>query len=377
MKNFTELYTRSDFDALKKVISKPNFNAFQVVSTNLHSHFITSALINGKETSANVEIFTLVEEYVLNVWQHALSVTLKKFPHYLDYKWVEENRHPIKRLVFDSEKRREAEDYFFRQFADLSNSGTIKVSEGIQIDQNNVTVRIDVGIITRSVESKVLSQLKGEQEHFAFKTKDVSFDYLEIQKFLSYFDNHILELLNMDECVNQISKLDAQFLEAAEYCNLNAALHYLDEGANVNAINEFGDTAVTIATQCACDTFHSLYNSEKNPTLLWDKDQKLINANGKAIDFINALLNRGAEINMYGHGGSSPLQITTYVGNHVLMKYLLENGADPNLPLDPYQQHSWMYSDVLQEIYPPPGCSGTHESIIEIIEKLLLDAGAR
>jgi hypothetical protein len=290
---------------------------------------------------------------------------------------VEENRHPIKRLAFISENRREAEDYFFNQFVKISNSENIKVSEGIQIDQKHITVIIADGIITRSIENKVLSQLKGEQEHFTFKTQNVSFDYREIQKFLSYFDNHLLELLNMDECVTQISKLDAQFLETAEYCNLNAALLYLDEGANINAINEFGDTAITLAVQCACDEFHSVYNSNENPTLLWDSEQKLINANEKAIDFINTLLERGAEINMYGHGGSSPLQITTYVSNHVLMKYLLEHGADPNLQLDPYQEHSWIYSDVLQEIYPIPHCTGADESIIEIMEKLLLAAGAK
>jgi hypothetical protein len=377
MKNFTEIYTRADFDSLKKVIGKPNFNAYQVVSTNLHSHFVSTVLIDGKEISANIEIFTLIEAFVINVWQQALIATLKLFPHYLDHKWIEENRHPIKRLIFDSENRSDAENYFFRQFADLSNSRNVKVSEGIQIDHKNITVVLGESNITRSVENKVLSQLKGEQVHFTFETKDISFDYLEIQKFLSYFDNHLLELLNMDECVDQISKLDALFLETAEYCNLDAALLYLDEGANVNAINEFGDTAITLAVQCACNEFHSVYNSNENPTLLWDSVRKLINANEKAIDFINTLLEREAEINMYGQGGSSPLQITTYVGNHVLMKYLLENGADPNLPLDPYQEHSWMYSDVLQEIYPIPGCSGTDESIIEIMEKLLLDAGAR
>jgi hypothetical protein len=61
MKNYTEIYTRADFDTLKKVISRPNFNAFQVVSTTMHSHFASTALVDGKEISANVEIFTLIE----------------------------------------------------------------------------------------------------------------------------------------------------------------------------------------------------------------------------------------------------------------------------------------------------------------------------
>lgn len=377
MKNFTQIYTRADFDALKKVIRKPNFNAYQVVSTNLHSHFTSTVLIDGKEKSANIEIFTLVEEYVLNVWQQALSETLKKFPDYLDHNWVEENRHPIKRLVFNSGNRRDAEDYFFRQFVVLSNSGKIKVAEGIQIDGKKITVLLNEGIITRTIEKKVLSQLKEEQKHYTFEIKGVSYNYLEIEKYLSYFDNHLLELLNMDECVDQISELDAKFLKTAENCKLDKAMYYLDKGANVNAINEFGDTAITLAAQFATYEFHWLNSRKENGTLLWDNDQKLINVNEKAIDFINEMLDRGADINMYGQDGSSALRVTCTAGNHVLMKYLLGKGADPNLPLDPYQEYSWMYSDVLQEIYLPPGCSGPHESIIEIMEKLLLDAGAR
>jgi len=378
LQNYTEIYTKKDFSLLKKVLGKPNFNAYQVISTNLHSHFISDVLIKGEEKSANIEIYTLIEDFVMRVWQQSLKDTIKQFPDYIDHKWVEENRHPIKRLVFTSKKREDAENYFFNKIIDLCNSGKIKVSDGISIDKKNITVILNEGIITESMERNVLDQLKGEVEHYKFEKRDVSYRYLEIMNYITYFDSHLLELLNMDESVKQVSELDKKFLQTAEFCNLSAALHYLEQGANINAINEYGDTVISLAAQCASDSYHNNFVSEDPASLAWNTNRYLINANENAIEFIDTMLGMGADINMYGSNGSSALMYSAYVGNYVLIKYLLEHGANPNLPLDPYEEYDWMYSKVLQEVYDSEcGIGMSEKEVYKEMEKLFLDKGAR
>ena len=378
MQHYTQIYTQRDINLVNKVICKPNFNTYQVISTNQHSTYSTTALIGGKQQSVILKIFTLAEEFALIVWKQALDNTLIKFPDYLDYKWVEENKHPIKRLVFSSKNRIEAENFFLNQIIEICNNEKMTASEGYRIEGKNITVILEEPILTNSIEHLVLVQFEGEGEHFKFTKQNVSFSYQEIKNYFSYFDSHLLELFNMDESVKQVSELDKLFLQTAEYCNLRAALHYLEEGANINAINEFGDTAIALAAQCAGDSFNELYNLGDKTSLLGDINPALVMANEKAVDFIEALLIRGADINMYGQEGSSAILYTALTGNHILMKYLLEHGADPNLPLYPYEEYSWMYSDVLQEVHDNEFCCSIFEErIYREMENLLLDAGAR
>ena len=47
-------------------------------------------------------------------------------------------------------------------------------------------------------------------------------------------------------------------------------------------------------------------------------------------DEVRSLISRGADVNKKDKYGWSPLMVAVYVRNHVIVKILLDNGADPD-----------------------------------------------
>ncbi len=86
--------------------------------------------------------------------------------------------------------------------------------------------------------------------------------------------------------------------------NLSTAKSAISSGADVNAINRDGWTALTYAS-------------------------------GKSReDIVNLLLSKGADINASGSVGITPLAIVSFVGNKDMVKLLLSKGADVNVKTD-------------------------------------------
>ena len=89
---------------------------------------------------------------------------------------------------------------------------------------------------------------------------------------------------------------------AVHHCNIEMAKLLLDHGANVNARNE---KAFTSALHSAC--------ALKLP-----------------LEFVKLLVEKGAEIDLQHSDGGTPMMLALAAKNVEVVKYLLENGANPN-----------------------------------------------
>ena len=126
--------------------------------------------------------------------------------------------------------------------------------------------------------------------------------------------------------------------------NLDKIRPLIDQGADVNAKNTYGDTSLIIAAR---------YGSNKTVKILLEKgaDVSIRSANGwtplihavqrlhnnnnpeLSIEIINDLLARGANLEAKTKDGETALFLSVINGDTIIAKYLMDKGADVNVRL--------------------------------------------
>ena len=142
-------------------------------------------------------------------------------------------------------------------------------------------------------------------------------------------------ILPMQECVEQpalqIGALQEDFFEAVRMDDYIKAALCFERGANINALDGFGDTALLAATRSGKVTmvvillskgadFHVKDTSGYTP-LLW----AVLN-NHKSI--VTLLLEKGASIDDKDALGNTPLLLAAELWHHEIVELLLNKGAD-------------------------------------------------
>lgn len=105
------------------------------------------------------------------------------------------------------------------------------------------------------------------------------------------------------------NELQVKLFQAIAQANLPHIKKLVSLGADVNGLNEAGQTPLAVA--CA------------EPS---SKEARLI---------VEYFLETGADINKYDAGGSTPLVNAVRAGRHTIVQRLLEHGANPNINIYP------------------------------------------
>ena len=394
MKAFTERYLWDEFQLIEKIRSVMclkktkrfggNYEPYQVrkYSSSIYSLWC-SAKINNEEASIILNIKTSKLEFAMQVWQIAQAMTVRKYRHYLKHDWIK-GTDPIKQLALTGEYRQEAEKYFQHKLEEICQDEKLMVSEGATFracpdstyrpDELNLDVCINVNELTEEITDKIHHQFSRNEKHYALDQKNIRFTYEEIKYYFIYLDVHLLSLLNAEDGVKDITPAEKALFDSAERLNLDGMLKAISDGANINAIDDLGETALTKVIRASKYDFYPLADREA-----FEKFQRETPefTNEEKISVAQRLLDMGADVNFFGSDGTNGLMETSYAHNPVLMKFLLDNGANPNFNYFPEDGEEYIKSHALYNVLGDYHCWDGDEKILEEMEALLRNAGAK
>jgi hypothetical protein len=393
MKAFTERYAWEEFQIIEKVrnvmcLKKTsrfggNYEPYQVrqYSSSLY-RLGCSAKINNEEVSITLNMKTLKLKFAMQVWEIAQAMTKRKYWHYLKHEWIK-GSDPIKELVLTCEQRKEAEKYFQQKLMEVCQDEKLMVSESATFracpdnlhkpDELNLDVCINVDELTDEITNKIHYQFWKNKQHYPLDQKNIRFTYEDIKYYFIYLNVHLLGLLNAEDGVKDISAAEKELFDSAERLNLEGMLKAISDGADINAIDNTGETAITKVIRASKYDFYPLADKEA-----FEKFQRETPefTNEEKIMVAQKLLDTGADINFFGPDGINGLMGTSYQHNPVLMRFLLDNGANPNFNYYPEDGFEWIKSTALDNVFGDYHCYDDEKTLDEM-KKLLLDAGAK
>ncbi|MDR1498522.1 MAG: hypothetical protein LBS59_09025 [Puniceicoccales bacterium] len=133
-----------------------------------------------------------------------------------------------------------------------------------------------------------------------------------------------VELINSHDALPPATALDLAMIERASHFDLDGVLRLVGEGANLNAFDKNGESALTSATldrrldDVPCDQHDEL--GKTLPPLTPDR----------RIGMLSGLLDAGASINLASYEEADALINATLAAEPETVRFLLSRGADPN-----------------------------------------------
>ena len=389
MKTFVEFFTWDEFQLIEEIRQVlrliredrfcGNYEPYHLRAFHTMAPHCIDTKSGNRITGITLYLKNLKLSFAIEVWEIAQRLTKEKFPDYLKHEWYHDN-HPIKKLKFTNKDRIKAEQYFLKMLKDVCKDHNIKVSEKADFIKYKygsyfetlLLVNIDEKIITDEIYEKIRQQFSENKKHYSFEKKDVSFTYDEIKEYFIYTDLRLLSLLNADDGQNDIKAVNKELFRNAESLKLKGILKAIEEGAEVNAIDKDGQTALTKVF--AASIFNvGPFSGKEEYDALKKVNQKRINK--EIIEIASKLIELGADVNLFGHDGVNGLDFTAMDGNPVLMKFLLDHGADPNINYYPEDGMDYIKSSVLDTVYTGYNTTDDKKPFLKM-EKLLKKAGA-
>jgi hypothetical protein len=393
MKTFTERYAWDEFQLIEKVrnvmcLKKTNrfggnYEPYQVRQYNSSLYRLgCSAIINKEEVSITLNMKTLKLEFAMQIWEIAQAMTVRKYWHYLKHDWIK-SKDPIKELVLTGEQRQEAEKYFQQKLVEICQDKKLIVSEGATFrsypdnlyrpDELILDVCVNENELTNEITNKIHYHFWKNEKHYPLDQKNIRFTYEDIKYYFIYLDVHLLSLLNAEDGVKDITSAEKELFDSAERLNLDGMLKAISDGADINAIDDTGETAITKVIHASKYDFYPLADEEAFEKFKRETPEF---TNEKKIMVAQKLLCMGADINFFGPDGINGLMDTSYDHNPVLMKFLLDNGANPNFNYYPEDGFEWIKSTALDNVLGDYHCYNDEKTLGEM-EALLLNAGAK
>ncbi len=125
----------------------------------------------------------------------------------------------------------------------------------------------------------------------------------------------------------------ADIIAAAERGDISEIMKLFAGGANVNAIDDEGETALMhAALNGHLDVVRALLEKDAEVNTKSDKDLTalILAATGKSVEIVKVLLNKGADVNAKQVQGFTALHLAVQHGNFEIAQTLLNRGADVN-----------------------------------------------
>lgn len=144
----------------------------------------------------------------------------------------------------------------------------------------------------------------------------------------------VLESMSISRATK--TEADAALLDAAYTGDFNGAQTSVATGAEIDATNLDGWTPLMFAVKNGHDNI-ALYLIEKGADVRRKTSTEIgstvldFAADGKKLNVIDAILNKGADVNGKGKDGLTPLEFAAWAGNLDVAKLLISRGADVNL----------------------------------------------
>ena len=178
-------------------------------------------------------------------------------------------------------------------------------------NRGTVTIVMDAEILSDEI-MKPLHEKNRPDMNVLVPSRPMRFDWDEIAALFHAPTLREVELLNYHDARPPASDLDLAMIKCAANLDIDGALELARKGANINAFDEHGETALTSVSEAWKNKPDAPFNQEQR------------------IAALSALLEAGASINLTFYEESDALINATLNAEPKTVRFLLDRGADPN-----------------------------------------------
>ncbi len=392
--NFQELYEFEDIKVctmfyIERPTNKSGYYPIVLCGRDQIRCLGNTSRLGSYELSNTCEtIYTLRYYYATQVWNTAVAVSSRSIvgnpflfllPHW------EERDDSFMKLVNNDKFTPELVDKFWKLMEEIANSGRIKVHEGYTLlnktknfwggpdkcyPDNDAKFEVTIVIDADNVK-EAKSRIKDIWNDEYNKT-DKSFSWDEIEDLFKEVSLAQRELLN-SHWMHRHNETDKLLFNACYKLDFEAVKTAIEKGANVNALDDSGESALQKTVE-GFSEIGLLLNDDYSDEERAEIEKQCMD---KAKEIVLYLVGKGADIDLYGKDGLTPLVCAYYKRSVEMIQFLLEQGADPNTNCYLTDDCTyWGYSSTILNIINED-IEEDYDDTEKEIEQIIKNAGGR
>ena len=335
--NFQELYSFEDYKKAYDAHSTLDCGLSQICLSAPSQHYsIHTNVIKDKEAAhALINFRTLKLEYAIQVWLKAALISQRN-PGPLLYYWslhYEDNETSFRELKYSKKYSEKSPEFYIEEFwkllEEIADSGSVKVSEGFShschSDLLPTKPKIEFNVVLDREEVKSTYKDFNDVYGHPYCREMKTYKWDEIKHLFTRLTLKKLSLIDTKQ-LHKCNMIDKSLMQACSNLDIDEVKLAIKNGANVNALNENGESALQNAVEYFSSngmSFGMKYSDEEYESI------KQINFT-KCREIVDYLLDNGADIDLFGVGGMQPITCAYYEHSVEMVRHLLERGSNPN-----------------------------------------------
>jgi hypothetical protein len=354
--NFQDLYTFQDYKLVAD--AKKTFDCgispICLLARNQHSR------------AGNLTIRTLRLEYAIQVWMKAVLISAD-YPNPLFYYWwlnYEDNDTSFRDIkyynFYGQATPGEMVEGFWKLLKNIADSRSISVHEGLlytnKMERLISKPTINFCVVLDIDDAKDACKKVDDVFNYPYDLTPKTYTWEQIKDLFVQLNLHQLSLTDIEQ-LHRNTEIDEMLFCACDHLDIEGVKTSVRMGANVNAIDKIGESALG----------HAISDFTQNGILMdkeyTDEERQTIERSNykKCVEIVDYLLSLGADIDLYGVDGMQPITHAYYAHSIEMIKHLLEKGSNPNY-------NSFRSSDLF--FYSEDSCRCT---ILDLINGLIYE----
>ena len=334
--NFQDEFSINDIEIARDVIATHDCGMSRIVLKAPEQIYrVCRSLMKEPDSkSASIHAITLKLHYAIQVWCKAALISARNPSDLLYYWWLhwESDGSPFNKLVYSNFycdiTVEQLLNWFWELLEKIADSGEIQVAEGYMINcegEGNTGPKVICKVILDEATGRDIHKMVDNIYTYPYNKELKTFKWEEIKDF--FYEMSLDQLrLTMPGKLHNHTDVDDILLKACRDWDVELIELSLKRGANINCLDKSGRSVLQNAVE---------YFKDQGVYLNRDYTKEELNAikvsnEKKCKEVVDLLLSKGADINLFGYDGMTPLTCAYYDRSISMMRYLLERGASPN-----------------------------------------------
>ena len=338
--NFQDLYSFEDYKRAYEAQETFCCGLSPICLSAPKHHVSVHTDVTGDESSdtALVTIRTLKLAYATQVWTRAMLVSSGNDDALYGY-WslhYRDNETSFRELAYvdlpDGVTPEVLASYFWDLLETIANSGSVKVCEGYSLinkglDGLGITESplIAFDVVLDRDEAKGCVDEISDVMAFPYNREPKSYRWEEIQDLFTELSLKQLSLMNL-KLLHKHTDIDEDLFRACNALDIQGVKFAISRGANVNALDKRGESALQKAVEGL-----SFYRTELDKSYSDEERTRITDAAyERSRTIVDLLVSHGADVDLFGVEGRQPITCAYFEHSPTMIKHLLELESDPN-----------------------------------------------